>query len=225
MTDKKISELTSVSPANSTALIPVALSGANYAYTAQAIANLAAGTTPQSLSKVDDTNVTLTLGGNPTSALVNSVTITAGWTGLLAAARGGTSVASFQAGGMTALRVYTFPDAAANVAALNIEDQVVSGGGVVISKSLTTGNITIDGGARPCQYITNNGAFTITAPASDCSTLLLITNSTSASTVTFSNFSVPSSTGDALTVTSTHKFTVHIWRINGTAGYRIAAHQ
>ncbi len=47
---------------------------------------LAAGT----LSKVDDTNITLTLGGTPAAALFNSVSITAGWTGTLAATRGGT---------------------------------------------------------------------------------------------------------------------------------------
>ena len=42
------------------------------------------------LTKGDDTNVTLTLGGSPTTALVNAASITAGWTGTLALARGGT---------------------------------------------------------------------------------------------------------------------------------------
>lgn len=51
---------------------------------------LAAGT----LSKVDDTNITLTLGGTPAAALFNSVSITAGWTGTLAATRGGTGLGS-----------------------------------------------------------------------------------------------------------------------------------
>lgn len=39
------------------------------------------------LSKVDDTNVTLTLGGSPTTALLTATSITAGWTGTLANAR------------------------------------------------------------------------------------------------------------------------------------------
>lgn len=39
------------------------------------------------LTKVDDTNVTLTLGGSPTSALLAATSITAGWTGTLANAR------------------------------------------------------------------------------------------------------------------------------------------
>lgn len=39
------------------------------------------------LTKVDDTNVTLTLGGSPTTALLAATSITAGWTGTLANAR------------------------------------------------------------------------------------------------------------------------------------------
>lgn len=39
------------------------------------------------LTKADDTNVTLTLGGSPTTALLNAASVTVGWTGTLAAAR------------------------------------------------------------------------------------------------------------------------------------------
>lgn len=39
------------------------------------------------LTKADDTNITLTLGGTPTTALLQATSITAGWTGTLAAAR------------------------------------------------------------------------------------------------------------------------------------------
>jgi hypothetical protein len=46
------------------------------------------------LTKTNDTNVTLTLGGSPTTALVNAASITAGWTGQLAASRGGTGVSA-----------------------------------------------------------------------------------------------------------------------------------
>jgi hypothetical protein len=41
------------------------------------------------LTKTDDTNVTATLGGTPANALVNAASITLGWTGTLAVARGG----------------------------------------------------------------------------------------------------------------------------------------
>lgn len=43
--------------------------------------------TPSALTKVDDTNVTLTLGGTPASALLQAVSLTLGWTGTLADAR------------------------------------------------------------------------------------------------------------------------------------------
>ena len=44
---------------------------------------------PAALTKADDTNVTLTLGGSPTTALLNATSLTLGWTGTLAVARGG----------------------------------------------------------------------------------------------------------------------------------------
>ena len=46
------------------------------------------------LTEVNDTNVTLTLGGSPTTALLHATSITAGWTGTLAITRGGTGVGS-----------------------------------------------------------------------------------------------------------------------------------
>jgi hypothetical protein len=105
------------------------------------------------------------------------------------------------------------------------EDQIISGGADVTSKSLVTGNVTIDCGDRPLQYITNNGAFTITAPTEDGSCILLVTNGAAAGSITFTGFSVGSSTGDTLTTVNTSKFSISIWRINGVSGYRIAAHQ
>jgi microcystin-dependent protein len=50
------------------------------------------------LTKVDDTNVTLTLGGTPSTALLQAASVTAGWTGQLAPGRGGTGLASYTAG-------------------------------------------------------------------------------------------------------------------------------
>jgi len=46
--------------------------------------------TGAALLRSNDTNVTLTLTGNPNTALLASTTITAGWTGVLSTARGGT---------------------------------------------------------------------------------------------------------------------------------------
>jgi hypothetical protein len=50
------------------------------------------------LTEVDDTNVTLTLGGTPGTSLLRAVSITAGWTGQLAVTRGGTGLASVAQG-------------------------------------------------------------------------------------------------------------------------------
>ena len=55
---------------------------------------------PAALTKVDDTNVTLTLGGNPTNALLAAASLTLGWSGQLSVARGG-SGASTAAGART----------------------------------------------------------------------------------------------------------------------------
>lgn len=49
--------------------------------------------TPSALTKTDDTNVTLTLGGSPSTALVNAASMTLGWNGVLSGTRGGTGLA------------------------------------------------------------------------------------------------------------------------------------
>lgn len=53
------------------------------------LSDIPAGT-PSALTEVNDTNITLTLGGTPATALLQAVSITAGWTGTLSPARGGT---------------------------------------------------------------------------------------------------------------------------------------
>ncbi len=62
-------------------------------------------TSPGDLTKTDDTNVTLTLGGTPTGALLASTSLTLGWTGQLAASRGGTGLSALGTGVATALGV------------------------------------------------------------------------------------------------------------------------
>lgn len=54
----------------------------------------AVGITPAALTKTDDTNVTLTLGGSPTTALLAAASLTLGWTGQLAVSRGGTGTST-----------------------------------------------------------------------------------------------------------------------------------
>ncbi len=50
------------------------------------------------LTKTDDTNVTLTLGGTPASALLVAASLTLGWTGQLGVTRGGTGLATVAQG-------------------------------------------------------------------------------------------------------------------------------
>jgi len=52
----------------------------------------------QALTRTNDTNVTLTLGGNPTNALLAAVSLTLAWAGQLSVARGGTGQNSFTNG-------------------------------------------------------------------------------------------------------------------------------
>jgi hypothetical protein len=56
------------------------------------------GITGSALTKTDDTNVTLTLGGSPSAALLAAVSLTLAWAGQLAVSRGGTGQSSFTDG-------------------------------------------------------------------------------------------------------------------------------
>lgn len=51
--------------------------------------------TGQALSRVNDTNVTLTLGGTPLTSLLKATSLTLGWAGQLAVSRGGTGASTF----------------------------------------------------------------------------------------------------------------------------------
>lgn len=196
-------------------------------------ANLAAALTDETgtgaaVFATSPTLVTPVLG-TPTSGTLTNCTglsLTAGVTGILPAANGGTAngFTAFS-GPATSTKTFTLPNSSQTLLCSDLVDQTISGGANVTSATLTTGNITVDCGKCPLQYITNGGAFTITAPTSDGSCMLLVTNNGTAGAITFSGFSVGSNTGDALTTTNTSKFTISIWRINGTSGYRIAAHQ
>lgn len=62
---------------------------------------VAADVPGSALTKTDDTNVTLTLGGSPTTALLNAASLTLGWSGQLATGRGGTGLGSYTAGDLS----------------------------------------------------------------------------------------------------------------------------
>lgn len=58
--------------------------------------------TAAALTEVNDTNVTLTLGGTPTAALLAATSITAGWAGQLSLTRGGTNASLTASAGSVA---------------------------------------------------------------------------------------------------------------------------
>lgn len=86
------------SASSTTAMLPIG--------TALQVLKVNAGATaPQwvsgaALTEVDDTNVTLTLGGSPSTALLAATSLTLGWTGQLATSRGGTGLSSYTANGV-----------------------------------------------------------------------------------------------------------------------------
>jgi hypothetical protein len=89
---------------------------------------------PGALTKVDDTNVTLTLGGSPTTALLNAASITVGWSGTLATTRGGTGLSSFTANGVVYASSTSALATSANLA-YNGTNLTLTGGNVIIGTS------------------------------------------------------------------------------------------
>lgn len=84
----------------------------------------------------------------------------------------------------------------------------------------TTGTFTPDPANGNMQYVTNNGAHTLAAPASDCAIDILVTNGASAGAITFSGFTAPTGGGgDTYATTNASKFLLCIRRINSVATY------
>jgi len=71
------------------------------------------------------------------------------------------------------------------------------------------------------QYISNNAAFTISAPGNDCAIDILITNAIGAGVVSFVGFTVSASTGDPITTLTGARFIVSIRRINAFSTYTV----
>jgi hypothetical protein len=110
-------------------------------------------TVGQALTKTDDTNVTLTLGGSPTTALVAASSITAGWIGTLAGTRGGTGQSTYLKGDLLAspgsntlnkLAVGTdgFVLTADAASTNGVKWAAAAGGGLTIGTTAITGGTT-----------------------------------------------------------------------------------
>ena len=102
--------------------------------------------TPSALTKTDDTNVTLTLGGSPSTALLQGVSLTLGWTGTLADSRIA-SAATWNAKQDAITLTTTGSSGSATLigATLNVPTYTLSGlGGVAASRNITINGITQD---------------------------------------------------------------------------------
>lgn len=96
--------------------------------------------TPAALTESNDTNVTLTLGGTPSTALLQAVSITAGWSGLLGLARGGTNANLSATGGTSQVLRQSSNGAAVTVsqlAAADLSNNTTGTGEVVLQTSPT----------------------------------------------------------------------------------------
>jgi len=96
--------------------------------------NKQAALTPAALTKTDDTNIVLTLGGTPATALLQAASITVTWSGLLAVSRGGTGLSGFNANGV----VYASSASALATSSTGLNFD---------NKNLGVGAIPTDGGA------------------------------------------------------------------------------
>lgn len=134
--------------------------------------------TPAALTKTDDTNVTLTLGGSPSTALVNAASLTLGWTGLLSIARGGTGVGSVT----TSPTATSFAgwDANRNLST----NALINGFNTTVSSG---GNTVLTVASAEIQEITGTLTQTITLPVASTvvagQPYFLINNSSAAVTV------------------------------------------
>lgn len=100
------------------------------------------GITPAALTKTDDTNVTLTLGGTPATALLQASSLTLGWTGTLAVPRGGSGAGSFTAYAVLCAGT-TSTGAFQNVSGVGTSGQVLTSNGASALPTWQTGGSSI----------------------------------------------------------------------------------
>ena len=96
----------------------------------------------QALTKTDDTNVTLTLGGSPTTALLAATSLTLGWTGQLGLARGGTNADLSATGGTSQVLRQSSVGAAITVGQLAFTDISGSVTDAQVPDTITLANLT-----------------------------------------------------------------------------------
>jgi hypothetical protein len=139
--------------------------------------------TGAALTRNNDTNVTITLGGTPATSLLRAVSMTLGWTGTLSIARGGTGLSALGTSGQllrvnsgaTALEYFT-PTYISGNQTITISGDASGSGATSISLTLATvnanigtfNNLTVNAkglvtSASNVAYLTANQSITWTA--------------------------------------------------------------
>lgn len=149
-------------------------------------------TAGEALTKVDDTNVTLALGGTPTTALLHATSLTLGWTGQLSLARGGTN-ANLTASANSL--VYSTASALALLATANNGVLVTSAGGVpsissTLPDNLVTSDPTLTQGIATKHYVDQNSLNGTSVYAASAASLGTVTQSGAGVGATLTNAGV-----------------------------------
>jgi hypothetical protein len=136
------------------------------------------------------------------------------------------SIEAVQVVGVTGPQGPTGPTVAGAVMQLGATGQTFSGGVVAVPYQYPSGNIHIDFGLGPIQFVNNVGNFTIVAPtAGSGSCILTIFNQAGAGVPAFANWTVGTNVGDAFDTINGHAFSLMMWGVNGFWSYSVKALQ
>jgi hypothetical protein len=120
---------------------------------------------PAALTKTDDTNVTLTLGGSASTALLNAASLTLGWSGTLAVSRGGTGTGTAGITAFNNITGYTASGATGTTSTNLVfsTSPSITTPTLVGDATLSTGNLVV---STANKGITSNGGLFLQTSAS-----------------------------------------------------------
>jgi hypothetical protein len=125
--------------------------------------------TGSALTKTDDTNVTLTLGGTPSTSLLRAASLTLGWTGQLSLSRGGLNASLTASNGGI---FYSTASAAAILSGTSIAGQLLTSGSSA-PPAWTTTTYPLTNAANTLLYASSTNTM---AALSTANSSVLVTN-------------------------------------------------